>query len=450
MRSSDSPHRSRPGILLFAFALQLFAFGTLAAAQESNEPPQGFTALFNGRDIKDWTGGATRDPKEITALDPKERSKWDEEMERGIAEHWRVDNGELVSDGKDPYLATKRDYRDFEMWVDWKIGPKGDSGIYVRGTPQVQIWDPADPNVKKHGAEKGSGALWNNKQNERFPSEKADHPVGEWNRMYIRMVGPYVTVKLNDKQVVDNVILENYYKPEIPVYAAGPIYLQTHGSETRFRNVFVREIPPAEANELLAEIQGGEEGFESVFNGRNLDGWIGAVDNFDVKDGAIQCKPGRGGNLLTKDTFDNCVVRFEFKLPSGGNNGVALRAPNSQGQLAYEAMEIQILDDDDPKYVDLHDYQIHGSLYGLAPAARGYLRPDGEWNIEEITLDGDQLKVNVNGYEVLNVNIAEVRQKPLDGNEHPGASRTEGHIGFCGHNDPVAIRNVRVKRLSSQ
>lgn len=431
-------------------AMQVFALVASAVAQEKNEPPKGFTALFNGRDIKDWTGGLTRDPKEIAGLSTEERAKWDAEMTKGVDEHWRVDNGELVSDGKDPFLATKRDYGDFEMWVDWKIGPKGDSGIYVRGTPQVQIWDPADPNVKVHGAEKGSGALWNNKKNERFPTEKADKPIGEWNRMYIRMVGPYVTVKLNDKKVVDDVVLENYYKPEIPVYATGPIYLQTHGSETRFRNVFVREIPPAEADKILSTFGGDEEGFESVFNGKDLEGWTGAVKNYEVKDGAIQCKSGRGGNLFTKDSYDNCVVRLEFRLPPGGNNGVALRAPITQDQLAYAAMELQILDDDDPQYADLHDYQVHGSLYGLAPAARGYLRPDGEWNYQEITLDGDKLKVQVNGYETLSVDIAKVREKPLDGKEHPGASRTEGQLAFCGHNDPVAIRNVRVKRLNKE
>ena len=131
--------------------------------------------------------------------------------------------------------------------------------------------------------------------------------------MYIRMVGPYVTVKLNDKKVVDNVIMENYYKPEIPIYATGPIYLQTHGSETRFRNVFVREIPAEESNQLLSEIAGDEKEFKSVFNGKDLSDWIGPVDDYEVKDGAIQCKPGRGGNLFTKDEFDNFVVRFEFK-----------------------------------------------------------------------------------------------------------------------------------------
>jgi hypothetical protein len=417
-------------------------------AQENNQPPNGFTALFNGKDFKDWTGGQTRDPKEIDALSPEKKAEWDAEMQRGINEHWRVDNGELVSDGKDPYLATKRDYRDFEMWVDWKINAKGDSGVYLRGTPQVQIWDPTDENVKKHGAPKGSGALWNNKKNERFPTELADKPLGEWNRMYIRMVGPYVTVKLNDKKVVDNVIMENYYKPELPVYASGPIYLQTHGSETRFRNVFVREIPAEESNKLLSKIGDGEKGFEPLFNGKDLSGWTGAVDDVEVKDGAILNKKGRGGNLLTEDEFDNCIVRFEFKLPPGGNNGLALRSPNTQDQLAFAGMEIQILDDDDPKYADLHDYQSHGSLYGLAPAIRGYLRPDGEWNTQEVSIDGDQVKVNVNGYEILSANIAEASKKPLDGKAHPGAARKGGHLAFCGHGDPVAIRNIRIKRIT--
>lgn len=418
-----------------------------ALGQDDNKPPKGFSALFNGKDFKDWTGGATRDPREIAALGGPERTQWEAEMKRGIDEHWRVENGELVSDGHEPYLASKRDYGDVEMWVDWKINAKGDSGIYLRGTPQVQIWDPTNEAVKKHGADKGSGALWNNKKHERFPAELADKPLGEWNRMYIRMVGPYVTVKLNDKMVADNVVMENYYKPELPIYASGPIYLQTHGSETRFRNVFVREIPAEEANQLLSEIGGAETEFQPVFNGKDLSNWTGAVDDYEVKDGAIQCKAGHGGNLFTNDEFENFVVRFEFKLPPGGNNGLGLRAATNQDQLAFSAMEIQILDDGHPKYADLHDYQVHGSLYGMAPAVRGYLRPTGEWNWQEVSLDGDELRVVVNGFEVLNTNLAEVRKEPVDGNDHPGASRKRGHLALCGHNDPVAIRNIRVKRL---
>jgi hypothetical protein len=432
---------------LFCFAVVAVIFARFVYSQEENQPPTGFTALFNGRDFKDWTGGATRDPREIKAMNEAQRAEHEAAMRRGIDEHWRVEYGELVSDGKEPYLATKTEYGDFELWVDWLIHPRGDSGIYLRGVPQVQIWDPSDPDAKGNGADKGSGALWNNQTHERWPKELADQPPGHWNRMFIRMVGPYVSVDLNGKRVVDNVVMENYYDRAIPVFMRGPVYLQTHGAETRFRNVFIREIPYEESVKELVAIRGGEEGFEPAFNGENFDGWMGAVDSYEVVDGAIRCKAGRGGNLLTKDEYDNFVVRLEFKLPPGGNNGLAIRAPADVDDAAYSAMELQVLDNSDKQYAELHDYQYHGSVYGLAPATRGYLRPVGEWNYQEVVVDGDRVEVHLNGFEILNVNLAEVRKKPIDGNEHPGASRTSGHFGFCGHNEPVEFRNVRIKKL---
>ena len=420
-----------------------------AQAQENNQPPEGFRALFNGRDFEEWTGGATRDPREVEALPPAERENHDATMKRRLKRHWRVEDGVLVSDGKEPYLATTQKFGDFELWVDWLIGPKGDSGIYLRGVPQVQIWDPTDEDAHRNGADKGSGALWNNQKHERWPLEVADRPIGEWNRMFVRMVGPYVIVRLNDKPVVDNVVMENYYDRTIPVFMRGPIYLQTHGAETRFRNVFVREIPYEESVRLLTEMRGGEQGFEPLFNGEDLAGWIGAVDSYEVVDGTLRCKAGRGGNIVAEGEYDNFVVRFEFKLPPGGNNGLVIRAPGHEGDLAYEGMELQILDNSAEQYADLKDYQYHGSLYGLAPATRGYLRPVGEWNHQEVVVDGDRVEVHLNGFEILNVNVADARQKPLDGREHPGASRASGHIGFAGHNEPVEFRNIRVKRLNA-
>lgn len=439
--------RLRFSFLFAVIALTSTLSQSPATAQDDNKPPQGFTALFNGQDIDDWTGGATRDPRQIAALPADKRAEWDAEMKKGIKEHWHVDKGDLVSDGKDPFLATTKDFADFEMWVDWKIGPKGDSGIYLRGVPQVQIWDPSDKKVQPLGADKGSGGLWNNKKNKKDPAVMADNPVGEWNRMYIRMVGAYVTVKLNDKVVVDNVILDNYYDPKIPIFKSGPIYLQTHGNETRFRNVFIREMPAEESNRVLSEIKGDHADFTPIFNGKDLAGWKGATDSYAAVEGELHCQSGRGNVLLTNDIFDNFVVRFEFKLPPGGNNGLAIRSPELVGDAAYEAMELQILDDTAPKYKDLHEYQFCGSLYGLAPAHRGFLRPVGEWNYEEATVNGNQIVVNLNGFEVLNVDVATAREKPIDGKEHPGASRPAGHVGFCGHQDPVAFRNIRIKRL---
>jgi hypothetical protein len=226
--------------------------------------------------------------------------------------------------------------------------------------------------------------------------------------------------------------------------------LQTHGAETRFRNVFVREIPYEESVQALAKIRGGEEGFQPLFNGQNLDGWIGATDNYEVVNESIRCKSGHGGNLLTQKEFENFIVRLEFKLPPGGNNGLAIRAPRDVDDPAYSAIELQVLDDSASQYADLHDYQYHGSAYGLAPAKRGYLRPAGEWNYQEVVVNGDRLEVHVNGFEILNVNLSEARQKPLDGRPHPGAARTRGHFGFCGHNDPVSFRNIRIKRLPAE
>jgi hypothetical protein len=424
-----------------------------ATAQEDNKPPKGFTALFNGQDFNDLVGGlGDMDPRKIAAMPEAERAARQKKLDEGAREHWHVKDGVLVSDG-DPkfFLSTPRDYRDFEMWVDWKINKDGDSGIYLRGIPQVQIWDPADEKVIKLGSDKGSGALWNNKIHERWPKVIADKPVGQWNRMYIRMVGPYVTVKLNDKLVTDNVVLENYFDAKTPVPASGPIYLQTHTTQLFFRNIFVRDIATKEADEILSKIRGDEAGFKPLFNGKDLAGWTNATDAYEVKDGVLVSKAGKHGNMFTKEEYDNFVVRLEFKLPHGANNGLGIRSPITDKEVAYVGMESQILDDGDSKYKGwLHPYQVHGSLYGMAPAQRGYLRPVGEWNCQELTLDGDKLKVELNGFEILDTNISEVSKKPMDGKEHPGASRKNGHFGLLGHQDPVSFRNIRIKRLSPE
>lgn len=426
----------RTGLLL------LIAWTTVgrAWAQDSAQAPPGFGPLFDGKTLAGWRGGTTKDPRTISAADQKQ-------MDAALPQHWRVDDGELVSDGKEPYLATDREFGDFELWVDWKLQPKGDSGIYLRGCPQVQLWDPANEAERANGADKGSGGLWNNQRYERFPLTVADRPTGQWNHVYVRMVGELVKVVLNDKLVVDNVVFENYYDRKIPVFARGPIDLQTHGSEARFDNIFVRPIPPDEANKLLADTNGGDEGFKTLFNGHDLDGWIGATSDYEVVDGAIRCKPKQGGNLLTQDEYSNFIVRLEFKLPPGGNNGLAIRTPSADVDSAYEGVELQVLDTEAPMYADIHDYQTHGSAYGLAPAHRGYLRPTGEWNYEEVTVNGDRIQVRLNGVEILDVDLAKVRAKPVDGREHPGASRKSGHFGFAGHNDPVEFRNVRIKPL---
>lgn len=446
-------HAIRSGIVSAAIVALCAAVGACSArAQDDNQPPKGFTALFNGHDFDNWVGGlGDMDWRKVEAMSPEKQAVREKQLTEGAHKHWRVADGVLISDGDPNYfLSTPKAYADFEMWVDWKINKKGDSGIYLRGVPQVQIWDPKNPDEQKNGCFKGSGALWNNKINERWPKEVADKPTGEWNRMYIRMVGPYVLVKLNGKLVTDNVKLENYFDPKTPVPARGPIYLQTHTTQLFFRNIFIREIRPAEADEILEKIAGHSAEYKPIFNGKDLTGWTGATDAYEVVDGDLIAKQGKHGNLFTDDTYDNFSVRLEFKLPPGGNNGLGLRSPITDKEVAYVGMEDQILDDGDKQYAGwLHPYQTHGSLYGLAPALRGYLRPVGEWNYEELTIDGDKLTVDLNGFRILDTDIAKVREKPLDGKAHPGASRKDGHFGLLGHNDPVAFRNIRIKRLTN-
>lgn len=226
-------------------AVTLMAINGMSADAQ-NTPPRGFSALFNSRNLDGWRGGSTVEPRRI---EPAQQAAWDAE----VTKHWRVEDGQLVSDGEEPHLVTAKEYGNFELWVDWKLAPKGDSGIYLRGCPQVQLWDPLNTEAHYQGSDKGSGALWNNEKHERFPTEVADKPTGQWNHMYIRMVGEYVMVVLNDKTVVENVPLENYYDRNSHVPDKGPIHLQTHGSESRFRDLFIREIPPDEAHKLLLE-----------------------------------------------------------------------------------------------------------------------------------------------------------------------------------------------------
>jgi hypothetical protein len=228
---------------LCAFALLIaFSFTVLHAEDAKlNTPPEGFTALFNGKDLTNWKG-LVGDPKSRAKMSKEELAAAQTKADESMKAHWSVKDGVLVFDGKGQNLCTAKDYANFEMWVDWKIEPKGDSGIYVRGTPQIQIWDTEDPGQVANGAPKGSGSLWNNQKHERFPLVKADKPVGEWNTFWIKMVGDKVQVKLNGQLVTDTV-LENYWERDKPCYPTGQIELQNHGNTLYFRNIYIKELP---------------------------------------------------------------------------------------------------------------------------------------------------------------------------------------------------------------
>lgn len=206
-----------------------------------NTPPEGFTALFNGKDLTNWKG-LVADPIKRAKMTPEQLAEAQKKADETMRAHWRVEDGALVFDGKGQSLCTAKDYGDFEFYVDWKILAKGDSGIYVRGSPQIQIWDTEDPGQHKHGADKGSGALWNNLKSGNRPLVKADKPVGQWNSFFVRMVGEKLTVHLNGQLVLDNVVMENYWDRKQPIFPSGQIELQNHGNELRFKNIYVREL----------------------------------------------------------------------------------------------------------------------------------------------------------------------------------------------------------------
>lgn len=241
---------SRPMMTLALAALMIAVMAPSAARAQpggfdpGNRPPAGFTALFNGKDLSGWQG-LIDGPPALAKLTDGARAEAQAKADASMREHWRVEDGVLVFDGKGQSLQTIASYKDFELYVDWKVLKDGDSGIYLRGSPQVQIWDNAI----------GSGGLYNNEKNPSKPLAAADAPVGEWNRFHIIMKGERVTVRLNGVLVVDDTVLENYWERDKPIYASGPIELQNHGNTLYFKNIFVKELteaPPTENDERMS------------------------------------------------------------------------------------------------------------------------------------------------------------------------------------------------------
>ena len=434
--------------LSLAAILAIVAFAAVPTYGQ-NEPPAGFTALFNGKDLAGWHGMGTVDPRKMWALDEQERAARRAAGMEDMRKHWCIEGGALVNDGHGEYLTTNKDYGDIELWIDYRTVPKADSGVYLRGTPQVQIWDWTEAGGKWDiGADKGSGGLWNNSKGAagKDPLVRADRPFGQWNRFRIVQIGERTSVWMNEKLVVDDAVMENFWDRARPLFAKGPIQLQTHGGEIRWRSLYLREISADEANTILQDRD--VEGFVSVFNGKNFDGWAGPIENYEVTGGAIVCKPGEGGNIYTEQEYSDFVVRLEFKLPPAGNNGLAIRYPGT-GDAAYGAMcELQVLDSEHPKYAQLDTRQYHGSAYGMAAAHRGYLRPTGQWNFQQVTVKGSTVKVELNGVTILNADLSKVTEY-MGNSPHPGKLLTKGHFGFAGHSDPVQFRNVRIKQLGS-
>ena len=246
----------RMNLLRVCPAFLLLLLPAMARSDEP-KPPKDFVALFNGKDLTGWHGMAPDfNPYKLAAMSETERKANIEKWTADAKKHWTVEKGELVNDGKGPYLTTDEELGDIELLIEYKTVPKADSGIYLRCVPQVQIWDYTKEGGKWDlGADKGSGGLWNNSKGAKGkdPLVFADKPFGEWNALKIKMVGENVTVHLNDKLVVDDAKLENYWKRGTPLPAKGSLELQTHGGEIRWRNIYLHKLPQSNANEAKAK-----------------------------------------------------------------------------------------------------------------------------------------------------------------------------------------------------
>ncbi|MGE3309058.1 MAG: DUF1080 domain-containing protein [Limisphaerales bacterium] len=456
MKKSASPLAlaSTPHLRFLALAgAAAIAISLSTTASFAAQPPPGFTPLYNGRDLAGWWGLDTEDPAKWKALSPEEFARKKAASLEDIRKHWRAEGEELINDGHGLFLTTEKDYGDFELRLEYKTVPGADSGVYLRAIPQVQIWDTTEAGKKWNiGADLGSGGLWNNSKGNpgKDPLTFADRPFGEWNQFRILMIGERVTVELNGKVVVDHARLENYFNRKAPVPKTGPIQLQTHGGEIRWRNVFIREIPGAEANEIL-RAHDRAAGYYPIFSAATgLKGWAGPVAEYDVSGGSLRCKPGKGGTIYFKDEeFADFTALLEFKLPPGGNNGLAIRYPGS-GDTAYVGMcELQVLDDNYEKATGnkIDARQAHGSAYGMAAAHRGFQRPPGEWNYQRVTVSGSRIEVELNGTRILDADLASVKDA-MGNSPHPGKDRKSGYFGLAGHNDPVEFRQIEVRPIT--
>jgi hypothetical protein len=400
---------------------------------------RGFYTMYNGSDLRGWKGLVTNPVKRrLLSADTLAllQVKADKIMNAG----WEAKGEELHFTGHGDNLCSVKDYQDFEMYVDWKIEKAGDAGIYLRGSPQVQIWDIS---LTKVGAQVGSGGLYNNQINPKNPLKVADNPIDEWNTFRIIMKGERVTVYLNGELVVDNVLLENFWDRKIPIFVKDAIELQAHGNHIVYRNIYVKEL---KTDPIYVA---PEADFTALFDGTSMFNWTGNTTDYFPLNGELVIDPKRGGkgNLYTKKEYGDFHLKFDFQLTPGANNGLGIRAP-LEGDAAYVGMELQIMDNGAPIYAKLQPYQYHGSVYGIIPAKLGFLKPLGEWNEQEVIAQGNKIKVILNGEVIVDGDIAlATKEGTADHREHPGLFNKTGHIGFLGHGSPLKFRNLRIKEL---
>ena len=394
--------------------------------------------LFNGRDLAGWRGLAAEPPR-LAEMTPEQRAAAQARADEQMRRHWSVRDGVLVFDGQGQSLCSVEDYDNFELTVDWQIGPGGDSGIYLRGTPQVQIWD-----ADKHP--EGSGGLYNNQRHPRLPIVRADNPTGQWNNFRIRMAGELVSVWLNDLLVVDDVPLENYWQRAAPLPATGPIELQSHHTPLRFRDIRLRRLSAHEVARIASAPR-----WRRLLSGTDLTGWLCKPGSWEVLDGVLTCRGG-GGYVWSAEQFDDFVLDLEFRIPPKGNSGVFFRTADPRDPV-QTGIELQILD----SFGQPPGRHQCGAIYDcLAPRVQA-VRPAGEWNHLVLRCEGPQVRAWLNGVDIIDMNLDDWKTPRRNPDGSPNKFRTaytdmprRGHIGFQDHGAPVSFRNIFIKPLKAR
>ncbi|MEM7233496.1 MAG: DUF1080 domain-containing protein [Planctomycetota bacterium] len=393
-------------------AASLFCSVSIA---EHNVAPSGFVSLFNGKDLSGWRGNFGHGtPRKVLAMDSKKRAAEQKKADESLRANWKVENGEIVNPlGKGAYLETDRNYADFELLMDWKIGKGADSGIYLRGTPQVQIWDPVN-GIKQ--AKVGSGGLYNNKRGPSKPLVKADKPVGEWNKFRILLIGDICSIWLNDQLVVNEVALENYWDRSQPLWTSAPIQIQTHDGELRFRNIFIREISrkPPESGVLDRHGKPVGEDWRQMFTDAKT--FRHEKKYWALKDGVLTgtfTGDPKHHHCYTDAEFDDFELHAMVKMSGErANSGIVIRGKPTN----FDNMPGYQIDMGKGYWGCLWEERRDGMVDKFPEEkANALVKKDG-WNHYYVIARGHSIQAWLNGVQTINV-------------EHPRGIR-KGALGF--------------------
>ena len=412
------------------------------AKEGAETAPEGYASLFNGRDLAGWRG-ITREedfylPPTRRAMMPEKRwqlqAKADEEMRK----YWHVRDGVLFFDGGGNSIAAEKYYGNYEVVADWRLlRVFGDSGFYLRGMPQVQIWDPRMWNGL------GSACLWNNPTEPFAALECADRPIGSWNRCRMRIIGDRVWVWLNGVKTVDGIRLENSRNPGQGIPLVDNFELQCHGDPVEFRNIFLKELPEAAEDipDPAAAVRGEridllKDGLASwkASDPKLTMGWSvkdGVLSNYVTADPEKNSRGGSGGtHLVTKrEDFFDFDLSYDVLVPAKCNSGVYLRG----------RYEIQVCDSYGRK-TDCHNM---AALYDLLTPTAAAEKPAGEWQHVDLTLYKRHLTVTLNGVRIIdNQPVGGVTPGALDGNEF-----VAGPILLQGDHSNASFRNMILTKI---